>query len=707
MTSISLLLSLVCLLQERSPFAPPNAKMHFALDRTYDLQHVKIDLDVDYPSRKFTGTVVNTVAPLRSGLTELMFHAGKGLVITSVTMDGQPVQSRREGRMLYVATTPTTRGKALKIAIKYWAKDTKASPFGGEGGFHWIQTRGNVGFWTQGESEYNSEWVPTWDYPNDFTTSETSVTVQSDWEAISNGILLSSKPSPDGKKKTFSWRMDQPHATYLLTAVGGPFDVKRDKWEGVDLWYVVPKGKGNLIDNSFGDTKDMLGFFSKKLGVKYPYAKYAQNAMNDFGGGMENISATTLGAGSLTEAKDGFRQMASLNSHELAHQWFGDLVTCKDWSDIWLNESFATFMQMAYFEHSRGKNSYDWQVEDAFRSYLFESRRYQRPISTKMYPNADAMFDSHTYPKGGVVLHMLRKKLGDEVFWGSLNRYLTNWKHTPVESAQLRRAFSEYSGLDAEHFWNQWIEKPGHPVLELAWKFEEGKVAVTIKQIQNTQNGTPIYSTPIEVGIGDQNRLHVHTVQLSKQEETFTIPSASVPTTVLLDPNHSLLREIPQLGWKPEELPYILRLAPNATDKQEALNRLCAGKMDANIIDAVSRALAADMGIGPAFRDASRLASLAVVELRSLWLQQLEHPNSIRRAHATVALSRLPSDPATIAKFRDLITDTQFTNVAVSAIEALAKWDGAGSKSLFEKALKIEDRNGKIKAAAQKALGNR
>lgn len=707
--SFCLLLGIVSVSQAQrtNPFAPPQAKLHYAPDRTCDLQHVAVDIDVDYPNRSFKGKTTNTLVALRNGIKEVTLHAGEKLEISLVKVNGTEAKYTRVGKELRIATPPLAKGKPLTIVIAYSAKNSQGGGFGsGSGGWHWISPRQDsptrVGFWTQGETDYNCEWAPTWDYPNDLATSETRTTVQADWDVVGNGNLINVAMDAAKQTKTYHWKMDQPHATYLLAIYGGPFDIQKGKWEGVDLWYVVPRGSAYLINNSFSDTPDMLSFFSKVLGVKYPWPKYAQNAMYDFGGGMENVSNTILGEGNLTEARDGFRRMASLNAHELAHQWFGDLVTCMHWGDTWLNESFATYMDSAYMEHSRGKAGYDWAVKDNMNSYFFEARRYKRPLSTKLYSDADGMFDSHSYPKGGAILHTLRRFLGDEAFYAGLNYYLTKWRHTPVESAQLRRSMTEATGINVEPFWAQWIEAPGHPVLDYTWTYDGGKLKVTVKQTQDTSDGTPVYNIPTKVGYSDGGVFKSLPLTISKKEETFEFTISPKPKAVLLDPDQDFLREIPKLNWAAEELPYILQFAPTAPDRQEAFNRLAG---DANMTSLLTAQLTADKDLEqPVFRQLNSLINLNKPELRGFWMSQLSHPNMDRQAQAANALSRLPKDDATIAKFKTLVNDQAPIQVVVTAINALASWDKAGSTDLFKKAQGIKDRRGRIKRAADTAL---
>ncbi|MFI5386024.1 MAG: M1 family aminopeptidase [Fimbriimonadales bacterium] len=706
------LLLVVAQAQTTNPFAPPRASLHYAPDRACHLVNVSADIDVDYPNRTITGHVVNTMAPLREGITEVKLNAGAALEISRITVDGSVAKYTREGRMLTISTPPEHKGKAIQVAIDYKLVNARAAGFGGGGGgWHWINTDPNnpnhVGFWTQGETESNSNWCPTWDYPNDLATSETRCTVPADWDVIGNGILVSNTLNADKKRRTFDWKCSIPHATYLLTLCGGPFDIKRDTWEGVQLWYVVPKGQGEWIDDTFGDTKDMLSFYSTVVGYKYPWPKYAQDAMYDFGGGMENASATTLGVGELTSAREGFRRAASINSHELAHQWFGDTVTCKDWGDIWLNESFATFMQNLYFEHSMGKNAYDRQLDDNMTSYFQEARRYKHPLSTKMYASGDAMFDSHTYPKGGAILHTLRRYLGDANFFAGLKLYLNTWQHTPVESSQLRRAMTEATGIDCEPFWAQWIEKPGHPVLDYTWApGTGGGITLTVKQTQDTSDGTPVYDIAAKIGIispaGAYIELPIH---LSKTEETFNLPAAGQVGAVILDPDHDFLREIPALHWSAAELPLILQFAPECDDRSEAMRRLLNDNPSDATIQLVASQVRKDNGALPAFRTVMQLANLKKPDLRPLWTELLVHPNYDRRAEAVRALAELPADPATTQAFRALVNDKQPLSVAVGAINALAEWDKKANADVFQKALNIPSHHDRIKNAAKSALG--
>ncbi len=701
-----------------NPFLPPLAKLTYAPDRDYDLQHLAVTLDVNYAKRTFRGTAANTLAPLRAGgLRLIRLHAGPALEIEGCAVDGKAAPWTRDGAFI-VVTAPATipQGKPITVAVRYTGGSAQGGGFGqaGGGGFHWINGSpaqpSRVGFWTQGESSSNRDWAPTWDYPNDFATTETTTTVQEGWSVIGNGLLVGETANKAAKTHTFHWKMDQPHATYLLSLAAGPLEIKKAAWRGKPLYYVVPKGKAKLIDDSFSDTPDMLDFFSRITGVPYAWPKYAQNAMYDFGGGMENVSATTLGSGSLTDRRDGFRDMASLNSHELAHQWFGDLVTCKDWGQTWLNESFATFFQALYFEHSRGLNGYMGEIDGDMTGYIRSSRRYKRPIATNLYPSEGAMFDQHAYPKGGAVLHTLRRQMGDAAFFSGIKLYLTRNRHRPVESPDLSRALTDASGFNASRFFDQWVYKPGHPVLDYAWTFDDAKreVVVMVKQTQDTSDGTPIYDLPAKIGIvpgaeaGATRSMARVAVRLNAATQEFRLPSPlGKPDAVLLDPDHDFLREIPTLHWTKSEQYAIAEFAPNGGDRTEALRRLLADNPDEASVQLAIGLYLKDNGKFPALRSLSPLADLKREALRPVFRRLLTHPNYDRRAEAAQALAALPATPEDTQTFRTLALDPNAPyGVVVAALRALAAWDAKANADVLEKAAQMPSNREVIRLTA-------
>ncbi|MBX3119599.1 MAG: hypothetical protein KF784_11080 [Fimbriimonadaceae bacterium] len=688
---------------QRNPFQPPTAKIHYAPDRTFDLKHVAVTLDIDYPNRVYSGVVKNTYAPLRSGLTSVMLHAWEGLTISSVTLDGATVNYRRDKDDLHVSCPPTVRGKASTIVIKYSSKDQKGGHFAEGGGWHWIEPNdshpSHVGFWTQGETLTNRQWCPTWDYPNDFATSESVVTVDAGWSVIGNGSLVSD--TVKSGRRTWHWKMSQPHATYLISLVGGPFDIGRDTWQGIDLWYVVPKGKGHLIPGSFDDTKDMLSFFSKVTGLKYPWPKYAQNAMYDFGGGMENVSATTLGEGALTDPRAGFMTMSGLNAHELAHQWFGDYVTCKDWSHIWLNESFATFFQALYFEHARGAVGYAESVEGNMQGYFNEARRYKRPLVTKMYANPDSVFDSHAYPKGASVLHTLRRMIGDQAFFVGIKAYLLKHANQPVVSDDLCQAMTDACGFSLEWFWDQWVYKPGHPVIEYEWSYNDtNEVVLKVRQMQGTEDGTPIYRIPTKVGFISGSKVTSQALTLSDAEQEFKFKTTQKPDAVILDPDHDFLREMKH-SFAADEAESIARYAPNPIDRRAALNLMLADSPDATMISAALRLLESDRGQFPVFNSTSALAKAAAPATLLFFRSELTHPDFGRRTEAVRVLGQPGMPVSDRSAIRALVSDAQPYSVVLAALGVL---DPKEDTQTFLKAAAMSSLREQIRARALGAL---
>jgi aminopeptidase N len=691
---------------QRNPFAAPDATVHYAPDRQYDLLDMKLDFDVDYPNRTVHAMATNTLAALSDDTGELRFHTGDGLSVQTVEVNGRATQFTKDAEGILVHATPLRTGEKAVVTIHYTIKKGDAKNPRGTG-WHWHEPKKNepakLGFWTNGETDQTRDWAPTWDYPNDFTTTETRTTVPSEWMVVGNGSLISNTVSPDGKRRTVVWRMTQPHATYLTSVVGGPFDIKQDVWRGVPLWYVVPKGKGHYIEYTFAHTKDMLSFYSDNLGVKYPWPKYAQDCTFDFGGGQENVSATTLGQEFLTDPRDDRYAMDSLNSHEMGHQWFGDYVTCKDWGQIWLNESFATLMEMTYTLHSEGINSSQREVEDNSQGYFAEAKRYRRPLATNFYSNPGVMFDQHTYPKGGALLFTLRKKIGEKAFYAGLNRYLTLHHNQPVETNDLCEAMTDASGINLHPWFDQWILKPGHPVIDWSWSWDEAKkqAVVHVKQTQDRSIGTPVYDVPTHVAL-ISHRVELKPVHLNSEDQEFRIDAAVKPDAVVFDPDHEFVREIPKQPWSADEAIAVLQYAPDCVDRARAMSQVLTGNPSDSAVQAVVAVLRKDQGPFPALLGTGALIPLKRADLRPFFESELRHENYQRRMQAVNALERLPSQPAENENLRKLINDQQPYRVVAAAITALSNLDFAGSQAVITGQAKSS--NGRIRGAALGAL---
>lgn len=724
------------LAQGGNPFSPTQTKPKYERSRDYDMQNISLHIKLNWEKKTFSGTVLHTLAPLRDGLKELVFDAGSDLTVSACSIDGAKAtfSQANEKLMVKAPASGLTRNKTINVQIVYASKppDQGKRSLNGSYGFHWIQTdkfqpERRPAFYTQGETEGNHEWVPIYDYPNDKTTTETYTEVPAAWYVIGNGKLMDITENKAAKTRTFHWKMTQPHAPYLLSLIGGEMDVARDTWRGVDLFYAVPKGEGKYIPASFGDTKDMLSFFSDKLGVKYPWPKYAQTAIFDFGGGMENVSATTLGEGSLVEARSGVWPMASLNSHELAHQWFGDLITTKDWGNIWLNEGFATFFETAYMEHARGKDTYDREREGNLNAYLGESRRYKRPIVTKNYPNPDSMFDSHTYPKGGLVLHMLRRALGDADFYRGLGYYLRKHGYHSVDTNDLSRAIAEATGRNMEPFFDQWVYKPGHPVIEWSWTYDEAakQVKIEVAQTQDTKEGTPIYNLEMPIALfgsssGSTPGVTLETVTINAEKQTITLPASAKPNAILLDPQHDLLWERKTHTWQPGEQEAILRAGLTWLDRRDAALSLLSGEpseeevmkvMDIVKNDRSPMVIAAVLGQsgsrrgGRGPRTTTGNTALKKDSLRDLFRQFAKSPDEEVRAAAVAALAGLPKEDADVAFLRSLVNEKEQFSVVRAAINGLSAWDVEGNVDVFKRALAMDSRFETIRTTALSAIG--
>jgi aminopeptidase N len=519
-------------------FAFPGTRPRYAPDRVVDIQHIALELDVDPAKRTVSGTATLRAALIAPGTKTVELDAVE-LTIDKVTVNGKQVAFRHDGRKLRI---DVPAAQELTIAVDY-----KGAP---RRGLYFVAPDEGypdkpVQAWTQGQDEDSRYWFPCFDAPSEKATSELIVTVPATMFALSNGVLVTDKTK--GGKRTLHYKLDVPHSCYLITLAVGEFSTIETKWRDVPVVYYVQKGKEKEAERTLARTPKMLELFSTKFGVPYPYPRYAQVFVADFiFGGMENTSATTLTDTVLLDERAAIDyDVDALVSHELAHQWFGDLVTCRDWGEGWLNEGFATYAEYIWREAHEGRDAADLELEEWADAYFGEdSGRYRRTIATKLYDEPIDIFDHHLYEKGGRVLHMLRNVLGDDAFYKSLAHYLGKHRHGVVESRDLARAVEDATGKVVDWFFSQWvIDGAGHPDLEIhiGWDPESSIATVTVEQTQKVEGRTPLFRLPTKMRfrVGDKD-VDVP-IDIVEPRQTFHLELDGEPTQAIFDPGRVLL----------------------------------------------------------------------------------------------------------------------------------------------------------------------
>jgi aminopeptidase N len=502
--------------------------------------------------------------------------------------------------------------------------------------------------WSQGESEFNHFWFPCWDYPNDKATSETIVTVPAGQSVVSNGELLGVTHGAQGD--TYHWFERVPHSSYLISIAAGPWRKVHQSLGTLSVDYYVP----NYVDEattlrSFGLTPDMIAFYAKTFGVPYPYEKYAQTAVHNFTeGGMENVSATTQTEWTLHGAPvEPNVNSRGLVAHELSHQWFGDLVTTRDWANIWLNEGFATFIEALYTQHHVGNDDYRLEIwNDQQEAQSEDEHAYRRPIVDYHYIYPEQMFDATTYPKGGAVLDMMRTVLGDRLFFASLHHYLEVHRAGNADTADLLEAIRQTSGQNLDWFFHEWIYRGGFPEYNVHARYDSNDrlETVSIRQTQKPDAVTPIFDMPIELEfLGDNGVTKRVTVRDHLPEQDVAIPLASAPRVVEFDPDDHIYKKL-TFDKSVEELVDQSSQSPSMMSRFWAVTQLGNHLGNATAEQAVINAALHDSFYGVRAHAVTVLGEMGGPEAKTAILTALREADSRVREEAASALGNFDND---------------------------------------------------------------
>ncbi len=701
-------------------FGPALAQepLRVAGERPVDIRHIRLDLNVDLPKKTVDATAFlrfHTMHPARHiPLDAVGFEVSQ--VFLGAVNDSNPdnpaqdkprgpLEFRHDGKKLDIdlpAEWPAERDGWL--VVRYRVREPKDGLFF----FGPTPSEPNVPLtvWSQGEAVTNRYWFPCFDHPDQKQTTELVVTVAEGFEVLSNGKLIDKKPNDD-KTVTFHWKQDKPHVSYLVTLVVGKFDIVREQWKGKEVSYYVPVGRKVDIARTFGRTREMIDFFSRRFGIDYPWEKYAQVVVEQFtAGGMENTSATTLTEFGLISERGSIDSDAEgLISHELAHQWWGDLVTCRDWSHLWLNEGWASFCEVVWAEHGQGKDEAMYDLIHKARGVIGNQTAKDRPIVDRRYAFPDAMFDSRAYPKGAWVLHMLREHLGEADFWKAVRVYGTEHQHKSVETSDFRKTMERVSGRNLERFFYDWTERPGYPTLEVKMEYlaDSKLTKIHVKQVQP---GEPFHiALPISCFLGESGKgaWQEERLPVTEKEHTFFLRQTS-PNQIEIDPRLTLLAE-----WRIDQGRHLW--AEQLKSSASVAVRIRAAEHFGKSKDPADRELLADClktekFWGVAAELAKALGDSGGDISRDALIAGSKHAHPKVRRPCVEALGKFTGDAKAAAALKDVQkTGDPSARVEAAAIEAYAKLRERNAVAILMPWLAKPSDHEMLRTAALRGLG--
>jgi aminopeptidase N len=653
-----------------------------------DLVHTKLQAEFDYDKSQLLGKVWLTLQP--------HFYETKELVLDAKGMEIKAVEIVKTGSknipLAYTyddnVTLKIFLDKAYKgsekytIYIDYVAKPDELETQGSAAikdakGLYFINPKGEekdkpTQIWTQGETEATSVWVPTIDKPNQKTTQEFYLTVPDKYVSLSNGKLVSQVKNKNGTRTDY-WKMDLPHAPYLFFIGVGDYAVIKDSYKGKEVNYYVEKEYAKVAKRIFGNTPEMMKFFSEKVtGVEYPWVKYSQIVGRDYvSGAMENTTATLHQESAQQNAReliDGNRWESTI-AHELFHQWFGDYVTAESWSNLTVNESFADYSQYLWIEYKEGKDAAGEENDNEMQAYL-RSNSSKKDLVRFYYADKEDMFDLVSYQKGGRILNMLRNYVGDDAFYKSLNKYLTDNKFGNGSAHKLRLAFEAVTGKDLNWFFNQWYFNSGHPKLEIKTNYNNSDKKVQLI-VHQTQDSLKLFQMPVAVDVYVGSEKVRHNIWFKNQSDTFYFSSTTKPDLVKFDGDNYLLAEKKETKTLAEYIALYFK-AGQYLDRKEAIDFASKNNKEPEAINLLKAAL--------------------------------KDPYYKLRIRAIKSLQDVVVDESTIKQIEKIAVEDNFSLVKAEAIDFLGNLKQNKYQSIFLKAIK--DSSYSIAGAALKALGD-
>jgi aminopeptidase N len=668
--------------------------------RSYDALHYLIKISLDLDRRSFEGATTVTVASFREGLETCVLDAEEFTVTSVLSEDGQPLRFDQAAKELAVhLPRPYKFGEELSFTCFYHGRDPKI------GLKFMAETQDNPQLvFSDSFPENVHHWFPCFDYPNDKVTNEIVATVKRGLKVAANGRLVSVIEDAAAGTATYHWSQDLPHSTYLIFLAAAPYVVVRDSYKTLPVNYWVYPQDAAKVGPTYGKTPKMIEFFNRIYGYDYPWQKYDQVSVPS-GGGAESTSATAMTHRIMVDEK-GEPDFPAIGivSHELAHQWWGDLITLRSWAHTWLNESFGTYSDYLYHRYEKGDDEGAVNLLGKLNAYLREARtRYIRPIVSDRYDEPGDMFDAHTYPKGARVLHMLRSLVGDEPFFKTLSHFLHRYAFDAVDTADFIRSVKTVTGRNLDWFFDQWLYKPGHPVFEVKseWDAVKRVVRLDVAQVQDLSRGVPVFRVPVSIKLVSPGKTDIREVWIEKREETFEFPLAEKPLLVRFDKDNVLIKEI-TFPRERDELIYQLG-HDDVIGRMDAAGALLAFKDDPRTAAALATSLRTDPFWAVRKSALEALAQIGVKGGPAVFKKACQDPDPQVRAAALVALGNL-RDRAHLEFYKDLFRTDPSYRVQAEALTAIGKTGDPSAALFLKQAAAVPSYRDMVRRAAEAAL---
>jgi len=669
--------------------------------RSCDFIHYRVELTFDLDEKTFWGENRVTLTPFADGVDRCELDAEEIIVESGFDAAGEDLSLLRTDTSVVVVFSNTlTFGDTVDFTLAYRGENP-------QGGFFFDDATDDHPQMVSTDSwpDEAHHWIPLYDYPNDKVTHELIITVPEGNKVLSNGRLVGVTENDAGGTTTWHWSQGLPHSTYLMMLAIGPFAVIEDSWGDVPVNYWVYPEDAEDAAWIFEKTPRMMDFYSDLFDYPYPWAKYDQVTTPHVGGGAEATSATILGDGVIHDrrAEQDF-SWERIIAHETAHQWWGDLITLREWSHTWLNESFGTYSDYLWTHSEAGPEVGAWDLLGKKNQYLREARtRYQRPIVFNRYEEPGDNFDSHTYPKGACVLHQLRYLLGDEPFFRTLSTFLHEFAFEPVDTHDFMKTVKEVTGQNMDWFFDQFIFRPGHPVFEVdsEWDAEKGEIRLTVAQVQSRDHGVPIYRTPLRIGIVTSAGKRVEEVWLESERETFLFQSQQEPLLVRFDEGNWLLKE-----WiYPKSSEELLYQAQNddVIGREWAVRELEASAGDPSVKGTLAVLAADDTFWAVRLAALETLAMAVGPENVEVFRNAALDPDSRVRSGAIRLLGET-ADPALTAFFKERFGQDDSYQVQAEALRAVGRSGDRTQLPFLRDASELPSHQNVIRQAAEWAI---